>query len=71
MRQATDKGCDLADLSLVELQALSGHIGEDVFEVLTVDGSMAARDLPGGTAPKRVRARAVAARAALEAFKIA
>jgi len=71
VRQATDKGCDLADLSLVELQALSGHIGEDVFEVLTVDGSMAARDLPGGTAPKRVRARAVAARAALEAFKIA
>ncbi|MCL7744999.1 argininosuccinate lyase [Guyparkeria hydrothermalis] len=71
VRQATDKGCDLADLSLAELQALSGHIGEDVFDVLTVEGSMAARDLPGGTAPKRVRARAVAARAALDAFKIA
>ncbi|MDG4868401.1 argininosuccinate lyase [Guyparkeria sp. 1SP6A2] len=71
VRHATEKGCDLADLPLAELQALSGHIDKDVFEVLTVDGSMAARDLPGGTAPKRVRARAVAARAALDTFKIA
>ncbi|MGM0516526.1 MAG: argininosuccinate lyase [Pseudomonadota bacterium] len=71
VRHATEQGCDLADLPLAELQAISGHIEKDVFDVLTVDGSMAARDLPGGTAPKRVRARAVAARAALEAFKIA
>jgi len=70
VRHATEQGCDLADLPLVELQAISGHIEKDVFDVLTVDGSMAARDLPGGTAPKRVRGRAVAARAALEAFKI-
>ena len=71
VRHATEQGCDLADLPLAELQAISGHIEKDVFDVLTVDGSMAARDLPGGTAPKRVRARAVAARAALDAFKIA
>jgi argininosuccinate lyase len=71
VRQATEQGCDLADLPLAELQALSGHIEGDVFDVLTVDGSIAARDLPGGTAPRRVRARAVAARASLEAFRIA
>ncbi len=70
VRHATEQGCDLADLPLVELQAISGHIEKDVFDVLTVDGSMAARDLPGGTAPRRVRARAIAARAALDAFKI-
>ncbi|MFW5954951.1 MAG: argininosuccinate lyase, partial [Guyparkeria sp.] len=51
VRHATEQGCDLADLPLVELQAISGHIEKDVFDVLTVDGSMAARDLPGGTAP--------------------
>ncbi|HSH83618.1 MAG TPA: argininosuccinate lyase [Guyparkeria sp.] len=71
VRHATEKDCDLADLPLAELQALSDRIGEDVFDVLTVEGSMAARDLPGGTAPNRVRARAVDARAALDAFKIA
>jgi argininosuccinate lyase len=49
-------GCDLADLELSELQALSGQIGEDVFSVLTLEGSVDARDHVGGTAPAQVRA---------------
>ena len=48
--------CDLAELSLETLQSFSGHIKADVFEVLTVEGSVAARDHFGGTAPAQVRA---------------
>jgi argininosuccinate lyase len=48
--------CDLADLSLETLQSFSDRIKADVFEVLTVEGSVAARDHFGGTAPAQVRA---------------
>jgi len=58
-------GCDLADLSLDTLQTFHSAIGEDVFSVLTLDGSVAARDHFGGTAPERVREAAIAARALL------
>ena len=51
-----ERGCDLADLSLAELQSFSADITEDVFEVLTLEGSVAARDHIGGTAPAQVRA---------------
>jgi argininosuccinate lyase len=47
---------DLSEMSLTELQAFSDVIGEDVFDVLTLEGSVAARDHIGGTAPKQVRA---------------
>ena len=47
--------CDLADLSLETLQSFHGDIKEDVFEVLTLDGSVAARDHFGGTAPNQVK----------------
>jgi argininosuccinate lyase len=48
--------CDLAELSLETLQSFSERIKADVFEVLTVEGSVAARDHFGGTAPAQVRA---------------
>jgi argininosuccinate lyase len=51
---AQDK--DLAQLSLPELQAFSPRIDETVFAVLTLEGSVAARDHIGGTAPAQVRA---------------
>ena len=57
--------CDLADLSLESLQNFHGSIQADVFDVLTLEGSVAARDHFGGTAPARVRAAAEAARKAL------
>jgi len=47
---------DLAELSLSELQQFSDKISDDVFEVLTLEGSVAARDHVGGTAPKQVTA---------------
>jgi argininosuccinate lyase len=55
-----DKGCDLADLALDELQRFSPQIDADVFDYLTLEGSVAARDHIGGTAPAQVR-RAIAA----------
>jgi argininosuccinate lyase len=60
------KGCDLAQLSLPELQSFSEAIGEDVYDVLTLEGSVAARDHIGGTAPNQVRAAIARARARLD-----
>jgi argininosuccinate lyase len=50
------KGCDLSELSLEELRAFSELIEGDVFQFLTLEGSVAARDHIGGTAPNQVRA---------------
>ncbi len=65
VRAAETKGCDLADLPLAELRAFSPLIADDVFDVLTVAGSLAARDHIGGTAPGQVRAAIARARARL------
>jgi len=46
---------DLAQMSLDELRGFSGAIRADVFEVLTLEGSVASRSHVGGTAPERVR----------------
>ena len=56
-------GKDLAEMSLAELQSFSADISEDVFDVLTLEGSVNARDHLGGTAPAQVRAAAIRARA--------
>jgi argininosuccinate lyase len=50
------EGRDLSELSLAALQSFSPLIGPDVFAVLTLEGSLAARDHIGGTAPRQVRA---------------
>ncbi len=52
---ALEKNLDLYELELEQLQQFSDIIGEDVFEVLTLEGSVAARDHFGGTAPNQVR----------------
>ncbi|MBN3564637.1 argininosuccinate lyase [Aliamphritea spongicola] len=48
-------GKDLGEMTLAELQQFSDEISEDVFDVLTLDGSVSARDHIGGTAPNQVR----------------
>ena len=58
---AIQAGVDLPELSLETLQGFSGEIGEDVFDVLTLEGSVSARDHLGGTAPDQVRAAAARA----------
>ena len=54
---------DLSEMSLEELQQFSDIIAEDVFEVLTLIGSVSARNHIGGTAPNQVKAAAARARA--------
>jgi argininosuccinate lyase len=67
VRFAANKGCDLADLSLAELQTFSAEISDDVFSVLTLEGSLASRDHIGGTAPKQVKAAVQRARTLIKA----
>jgi argininosuccinate lyase len=62
VRAAEQKGVDLPQLSLAELQAFSPLVGEDVFAVLSVEGSLASRDHIGGTAPAQVKAAVARAR---------
>ncbi|MGV0816691.1 argininosuccinate lyase [Martelella sp. AMO21009] len=52
---AEKKGCDLAELSLEELQGINPAITEGIFDVLTVEASVASRKSFGGTAPDEVR----------------
>ncbi|MFJ2992806.1 argininosuccinate lyase [Pandoraea sp. NPDC087047] len=61
----SDQDIDLADLSLAELQKFSPLVGEDVFEYLTLEGSVASRNHIGGTAPAQVQRAIAAARAKL------
>jgi len=57
-----EKKKDLAELKLAELQNFSDLITQDVFEVLTLEGSVAARDHIGGTAPIQVLAAVATAK---------
>jgi argininosuccinate lyase len=60
-----EKGCELPDLTLAELAAFSPVIGKDVYEVLSVEGSVNSRISIGGTALQRVREAVSAAEAML------
>jgi argininosuccinate lyase len=58
-------GKDLSEMSLQELQQFSNSIEQDVFAVLTLEGSVAARNHVGGTAPVQVKAAAKRAKESL------
>ncbi|MFV9614537.1 MAG: argininosuccinate lyase [Gammaproteobacteria bacterium] len=55
-------GKDLSELSIEELQQFSDKIESDVFDVLTLEGSVASRNHIGGTAPEQVRKAIAVAR---------
>jgi argininosuccinate lyase len=55
VKLAATRGVELTDLPLRELQTLCPQCGDDVLSALTVEGSVAARDHVGGTAPRQVR----------------
>lgn len=67
VRLGIDSGRDLAELDLTELRSLSEAIEADVFEILTLEGSVAARNHLGGTAPNQVRAATQRARKRMRA----
>ncbi|MCO6419768.1 argininosuccinate lyase [Siccirubricoccus sp. KC 17139] len=55
VQKAEAKGCDLAGLSLAEMQAEEARITDAIYGVLTVQASVASRTSFGGTAPENVR----------------
>jgi argininosuccinate lyase len=65
VRYAESRGCELSELKIAELQRYSPAIGEDVAEVLTLEGSLRSRTHLGGTAPVRVKAAIAKARKSL------
>jgi argininosuccinate lyase len=65
VKAAEAKGVDLPQLTLDELRAFCPQVENDVFAVLTVEGSLASRNHIGGTAPAQVRAAVARARARL------
>ena len=66
VRYGLEQGKDLAAMELQELRKFSAAIGEDVYKVLTLEGSVALRDHVGGTAPRQVRAAISRARARVQ-----
>ncbi len=62
VRFAEQRKVDLAELKLDELQQFSNLIADDIYGVLTLEGSLAARNHTGGTAPKQVEAAIARAR---------
>jgi argininosuccinate lyase len=62
VRLAEEKGAALADLPLETLQAVHPAITDSVYDVLTVEASVASRRSQGGTAPDRVREAVAAAK---------
>lgn len=62
VKLAEDKGLKLDALALADLQAIDARIDAGVYEVLSVDASVASRTSFGGTAPANVRAAIAAAR---------
>ena len=62
VRYAVDHNVELSNLSLATLRQFATEIDEDVFSVLTLEGSLNSRNHIGGTAPSQVKAAIVRAR---------
>ena len=63
--KAIESGVELGKLSLDELRSFSSEIESDVFDVLTLEKTLATKSVAGGTAPQRVAEALRAARALL------
>ena len=66
VRYAVDQKVELSDLSLATLQQFAPSIADDVYTVLTLEGSLHSRDHIGGTAPAQVKAAIARARVAIK-----
>ncbi len=62
VRFAEQKGCDLSEISLTELKEFSALIEDDIYQVLSLEGSLSSRNHIGGTAPLQVKAAIARAR---------
>jgi argininosuccinate lyase len=66
---AMEKGCELQDLPLQELQLLSPAFGQDFFDALKLSSVIAIHDVPGGTAASRVRQAITEAKKKVESLR--
>ena len=66
VRFAEQRGCDLSEIDLAELRSFSTLIEQDVYQVLSLEGSLASRNHIGGTAPNQVAAAIARGRSYLE-----
>jgi argininosuccinate lyase len=69
VQMCLDRGCELRDLTLEQLRALSPAFGEDFYEALSLPSVLAMHDVPGGTAPAQVRQAIGAARKSIESLR--
>jgi len=69
VKHAIAQGAGLGEIPLAELQRFHASIGADALDVMTLRGSLAARDVVGGTAPVQVRAELARHRARLSASR--
>ena len=65
VRLADDKDLALWDLPLEDFQSIEPRITQEVFDVLSIDASVASRNSYGGTAPSQVRQQIAAIRSML------
>ena len=66
---ALDKGCELRDLPLGELKKLNPAFDQDFYSCLSLQSVLAIHDVPGGTAPARVRQALAVAKQRIEAMR--
>jgi argininosuccinate lyase len=66
---AIERGCELQDLPLHELQKISSAFGEDFYDSLKTASVLAMHDVPGGTAPARVQKALGAARNKIQSLR--
>src|SRR5260370_39996850 len=64
-----DKGCELQDLSLDELRSLNPAFDQDFYDSLSLASVLAIHDVPGETAPARVRQAIDAARKTIDSLR--
>jgi argininosuccinate lyase len=69
VQMCIERNCELEDLSLEELRTLSPAFGEDCYESLKLVSVLAVHDVPGGTAPSRVRHAIHVARKKIESVR--
>jgi argininosuccinate lyase len=66
VRLAMDKQCELQELGITDLRSIDNHFADDFYEFVKLENVLAIHDVPGGTAPARVREATAAARKNLD-----
>jgi argininosuccinate lyase len=69
VQMCVERNCELQDLPLEDLRSLSPAFGEDFYESLSLASVLAIHDVPGGTAPNRVRQAIAIAKKKVESLR--